>query len=493
MSRPRPPAPHLRDLLAETEGAPHDEYASIDPNDMPDRLGHVVPRSEAWRDHLVRKEQRAKNGPGTVVVTSPIAANVATYLRHHPKWAGVVAYDEFRECTVCLRPPPWHDEDRPSRVEAGAWTDGDTPRLRAWLVRTDGLDVPLSEVEQGLAMAADLRRVHPVRDYLTALAWDGVKRIDTWLSAYAGTVDTLYERGVGSRWLISAVARIFEPGCQVDCTLILEGRTGLGKTSAFRELVPVPEWYADSGIDVTNKDSFDALRAVWIYGLDELDSLRKGDVTRWKNFLTAIRDHYRPPYGHRAKDFLRQNVFGGTTNEEEYFVDRTGNRRFWPVRVTREVDRVALVRDRDQLWAEAVYEYRAGTKWYVDLPGLRELCESQQAERLQRDPWVELIAEWLLAPATRETSSDGGYQQTRLVPLDLRDGVSVAEVLEHCLHVRRADIIPHHQQRVGAALRDLGYVRTRPHREHGDAGRAYRYVRAAVDMPSAVADHEADD
>jgi putative DNA primase/helicase len=465
----------LQRELAETEGEPSDEHASIAAGEIPDRHGRVTSVDNAWRHHLVTRE--TKQG----VVTSPIAANVSTYLRHHPRWRDVVAYDEFRETVITTRPPPWDSEDAPTSVEPGVWGDADTGRLRAWLARTDGLEFPLAEVDQGLALAADTRRVHPVREYLDGLVWDGVERLPSWLVTYCGANDSLYERGVGVRWPISAVARIFAPGCQVDCVLVLEGQTGAGKTSAFRELVPVSEWYSDTPLDLANKDALDNLRAVWIYGLDELDSLRKGEVTKVKNFITSRRDHYRPPYAHRARDFLRQNVFGGTTNEDEYLIDRTGNRRFWPVRVAPSVDWQGIARDRDQLWAEAVHRYRAGEPWHVDTAGLRTLCEAQQTERVQQDPWVEMIAAWLRAPVTRETVTDGGYTRTVITPLELQDGVTTGDVLENCLHVRRADIEVRQSMRTARCLRELGYVVRRHHRSDGD--RARRYVPAPAPPP----------
>jgi predicted P-loop ATPase len=468
MRRP-PPSTRLADELADTEGEPEYEHAQLDGDELPGHGLRTVSSEQAWRLKIVTKELR-----DGAVVTCPIAANVATYLRHHPDWTGVVAYDEFRETIVTLSPPPWSAEDAPANVEAGVWGDGDSSRLRAWLVRVEGVDVPLSEVEQGLQLAADTNRVHPVRAYLDGLVWDGVPRLDAWLVTYVGAPDTLYERGIGPRWMISAVARIFEPGCQVDCVLVLEGQTGAGKTSAFRELVPAAEWYSDTSLDLSNKDSLDNLRSIWIYGLDELDSLRKGEVTRVKNFITARRDHYRPPYAKRARDFLRQNVFGGTTNEDQYLIDRTGNRRFLPVLAAPKVDWQGIARDRDQLWAEAVTRYRAGEVWHIDTPGLRALCVAHQEERVQADPWLEMIVSWLRAPSTRVTETNGGYTQTTLVPLDLRDGVTTAEVLEHCLHVRRADVDQRQSMRVGACLRELGYERER--RTVGGE-RSYRYLR----------------
>jgi len=459
MSRKDPPSQHLRDLAAQVEGEPDDEYASIPPDEMNGNHGRTIAAAAAWRLHLCTRE--VKMGDAYIEIVKPIAANVTTILRHHPQWVGVVAYDEFREAIVSLKAPPWDPEDAPATIVAGEWSDADSCRLIAWLARHERLDVPDKAAEAGLSVAAHANVIHPVRDYLRGLVWDGTPRLATMLPVLFGTAQGLYEEGVGTRWMISCVARIMNPGCQVDCTMILEGATGRGKTSAFRALVPDPSWYADSGIDVGDKDSYGALRAVWIYGLDELDSLRKGEVTRIKNFLTATRDHYRPPYAKRARDFLRQNVFGGTTNETEYLIDRTGNRRFWPVRVDQNVDVAGIVAARDQLWAEALHRYREGEPWHVDTPGFRTLCEAQQAERLQEDPWTPMVIGWIKSPKT----GDGP-------PLDLRNGVATVDVLVYCLQVRRADIETRQSMRVGAILRELGYVRMR-RQEDGERGYVY--------------------
>ena len=58
--------------------------------------------------------------------------------------------------------------------------------------------------------------VHPVRSYLHALNWDRTPQLDTWLARYLGVEDSPYVQAVGSRFLISAVARVEQPGCKVD-------------------------------------------------------------------------------------------------------------------------------------------------------------------------------------------------------------------------------------------------------------------------------------
>jgi putative DNA primase/helicase len=72
--------------------------------------------------------------------------------------------------------------------------------------------------------AARFNPFHPVRAYFDALAWDGVPRLPSWLQVYLHAEDSAYARAIGPRYMTSAVARIYRPGCKVDHMLVLEGR-----------------------------------------------------------------------------------------------------------------------------------------------------------------------------------------------------------------------------------------------------------------------------
>jgi predicted P-loop ATPase len=99
--------------------------------------------------------------------------------------------------------------------------------------------------------------------------------------------------------------------------------------------------------------------SVWIIELSELDSLSHADVARIKAFISRTTDRFRPPYGMRLVESLRQCVFAGTVNHGSYLRDETGGRRFWPVSCGR-IDIESLARDRDQLWAEAKARFESG-------------------------------------------------------------------------------------------------------------------------------------
>src|SRR5260370_40701118 len=118
--------------------------------------------------------------------------------------------------TVALKPTPW------GVVPKGEWTDHDDRLTAEWLQK-QGVLVSVEVAGQAVQTAARDRPFHPVKTYLQRLQWDGVERIPSWLSTYLGAEDTEYSRAVGSRWLISAIARIFRPGAKADCCLILEG------------------------------------------------------------------------------------------------------------------------------------------------------------------------------------------------------------------------------------------------------------------------------
>jgi putative DNA primase/helicase len=464
-----------------------DDVESVPPLRL---VEHPTDRS-AWYSDLIIVTKEIGEGPGKpkrkVRIIPPELANVITVLRRHPSWLGVLAYSQFAETAVYRAPPPWHDVDSPSEKAGDVLSDSDITRIVAWFQRT-WLEVPGVQgarwtvadkiVESAVAIAAEANAFHPVRQYLAGLTWDGTARLDRVLPDYFQTRDGEYERAIGPRWFISAVARVMKPGCQVDCTLILESaKQGEGKSSALRAIVPDATWYADNTLDLSNKDALQALHGVWIYGLDELDSMRKAEVSKVKGFLTQTKDHFRKPFAKRATDHFRQNVFCGTTNETTYFSDPTGNRRFWPVKILRPTDPAIIARDRDQLWAEAHHRYLAGERWHVDTPELRALCEVEQEDRRQQDAWLPIIETWLARPTETTSEPDQfGRPQRHTMPADEPEhGWTLAEVMVHAIGKRPSEIGRPDEMRVAAILTELGYSRRRV--REGAGSRACRYRR----------------
>ena len=395
----------------------------------------------------------------------------------HVDWAGVLLFDAFRDRVVAVDPPMKMDAESPSGL-----SDNDVQLVRAWF-EFHGKKLNAQDVRAAIETVARRRAFNPIQDYLKSLVWDQTARLDRVLPEYFQSPDGPYEHAVGPRWFISLIARAMEPGCQSDCTLILEGDPGIKKTSAFRALMPDPSWYAESSTGVDSKDFYENLRGVWLMSFDELDSLSRGSLTKVKTMLTATRDRYRKSYGHYSDDYPRACGFCGNTNAEQYINDSTGGlgRRIWPVKVLREINTSRIEAARDQLWAEAFARWKSKEPWHVNTTELRALCEDEQEARLEIDGWEEVIIRWLndptkcsRTPVTPEPNSVFKGVQ----PFDASQGVTTADVLEHAIGKLKGQWSPGDPVRIGRILRRIGLKRRQFRHGKSDekSNREWRYM-----------------
>jgi len=403
-----------------------DHLAAVGPQSVLEAIARVDCCGFDWRGEVLRSKPSAGSPQGSIL---PVLASAIAALRHAPEWEGVLSFDEFAYRTVTLTPPPWGGSSGP------AWTDQEDRLTADWLQR-HGILVSVESAGQAVQTVARGRSFHPVRRYLDHLKWDGIERLDHWLSIYLGVEDSAYARAVGARWLISAVARIYQPGAKADCCLILEGPQGIRKSTALRTLAG--EYFTDELADLNSKDAALQTRGVWIIELSELDTLARSEIAAVKAFMSRASDRFRPPYGKRLIESPRQCVFAGTVNHHDYLKDDSGGRRFWPVQCGR-IDVAGLERDRDQLWVEAKAKYSAGATWWLETPELVEAAEGEQTDRYEEDPWIEVIGMWA----------------------ELRETVAVSEVLENCLAKPRAQWTQVDKNRVARCLRRLGWQRYR--------------------------------
>lgn len=364
------------------------------------------PAAPSWREPLAKRKSQP---------------NIRAFL----EWAGV----ELRHDAFAHR-----DE---VRID-GAWRElGDADANRLWLeADACGLDTAETYFRAVIGNEARKTEVHPVRDYLARLRWDGTPRIDGWLIRYVGAADTPLNRAIGRLWLMAAVRRVRSPGVKFDQVLVLEGPQGVGKSSIFAALGGA--WFSD-GLEV----GADAQRVleqttnVWIAELAELAGMSRREAEAVKTFVSRQSDRARPAYARSPVDRARQFVLAGTTNADTYLTDPTGNRRFWPVRVG-TIDLAALQADRDQIWAEAAALEATGASICMDSTLWADAAVEQEA-RVTVDPWEDTLERFL----------------------GRREGRISVEALWDLLDIPGERRNPSLNQRLGLIMRRLGWRPTR--------------------------------
>ncbi len=377
--------------------------------------------------------QRSTNGDGP----RSNLANAMLALRDDPAVSDVFAYDQMMRVAILSRTIP----SKVVQADAADFQprpvqDADVTALQEW-VQLAGLEsLSKDTMHQAVDLRAHERGFHPVRDYLNGVRWDGKPRLKTWLHVYFGAERNSYTEGIGTMFLIAMVARVFDPGCKADYMLILEGEQGIRKSTACAILGG--DWFSDNLPDIRSagKDVAQHLNGRWLIEVAEMSALDKTEAAALKAFITRTTERYRPSFGRKEVIEPRQCVFMGTTNKRAYLRDETGGRRFWPVLVEK-ADTDALIRDRDQLFAEATHLYRKGVTWWPTQTFEAEHITPQQESRYEADAWEGLV---------------GSY-------LEHKTSVTVHEVAKEALYIETPKLGTAEQRRITAILERVGWRR----------------------------------
>lgn len=415
--------------------------------------GEIEPT--AWRSALIKS-------PETGAIKA-VRENVVLALQCLPETKGKIAFNEFTNNVVKLADMPWGSP-------AGEWSEVDELLMGEWLCRKHWLpSMAQTTLVEATRMVAHRHQYHPVRKYLQGLKWDGQARLNDWLIVAA--VDkpeqlpgktAKYLRRVGAWFLMGMVARAMRPGCKFDYMPILEGEQGMRKSTVLNVLAG--EWFADTGFVLGDKDTLQMLQGRWLYEISELDAMARAEVTKIKAFVASKEDWYRASFDKRPKKYPRQLVFAGTTNEHQYLVDPTGNRRFWPVEVTRVIDTDWVAASRDQLFAEAWARVQQGERYFPTQREELELFLPQQRQRMVESAIEIKLLDYLV------NHNEGSLKTSaQIVELLGAIGIDLSKLGPGRFHEKQA----------GAALRKFGWVRQRLSSRKGDQKgyRPWAYVR----------------
>lgn len=342
--------------------------------------GNTLPASGFWADALVKSDKTGTLKPS-------VTKNWALMLENEAEMQDVLAYDEFAGRVVLMRAPPWADQS--DEWKPRGITDVDISRIIEWL-ETRHMTPKFSNIAPVIERVARVQSFHPVRDYLASLPeWDGVPRLNEWLETYAGVEATPLTQAFARKVLCAAVRRVREPGCKFDHVLVLNGPENLGKSRLIRALCPDGHWFGDQlRIGSDAKTVIEQSAGKWLIEMAEMIGAGRREVEAVKHFVTTQSDRARKAYARTETEVQRQFVLFGTSNEKRFLTSLTGNRRFWVVDAGK-ADVEALVKARDQLWAEAV-DAEPGEALYLE-GDLYALNTAANGEKIDYGAWSDLL------------------------------------------------------------------------------------------------------
>ncbi|WP_414045098.1 VapE domain-containing protein [Macrococcus equi] len=266
---------------------------------------------------------------------------------------GLFGVDERTDAIIYLKDPPWNVNKR--ALEQIFDIKNDISLINNYINYNYNFQNK-SLVKDFVLNEAIQNYIHPVRTYLENIKWDGMKRLETLFIDYIHTEDNQFIKSVTKKTLIGAVAKIYNPGHAHDTTIIFSGKQGCGKSLILKKLAG--KWFNDSFDSFKGDEAYIKMAKSWIIELSELTAYNNSGIERIKQVLTSTTDNYRDKYAGQSKGHIRDCIFFGTTNEETFLKDETGNRRFIPIKVgvnkTNELNVHDLTQEIvDQVWAEA--------------------------------------------------------------------------------------------------------------------------------------------
>lgn len=417
------------------------------------------PRQEALQD-LYRALMTRTTATGKEVVIDN-AHNLSLILTMHPDIRDCFAFNNFNGYPFLMAPIPGGlCVESAESHEPRLLRDTDYTAVQRWVqASVPGFEkTNLQGVTKAVDETCEARRFDPLRNWVERCAknWDGQYRTkDLFAKYFVADEQNAYSDELGEVTMMCLVLRALEPGAAQRLVPVLQGSQGIGKSRGLAALCPQEEWFTDELKNIGSKDTQDIIRLKFVVELGEMAVSKKTDRDALKAFLTRTHETFREAYGRRTQVFPRRCMFWGTTNEDSYLRDPTGNTRFYPIKIV-SVDVEAIKRDRDLLIGEAVQLLREcrdqGRDWWELSPEARVHLEKAREDAEDAEPWLPIVAAFVdgleeicagmimddqWAPKTSENS---GFGRLRL-------GLSIP----------KAQRTSHHARRISGILQKLGW------------------------------------
>ncbi|CAJ0877806.1 hypothetical protein R20233_02360 [Ralstonia sp. LMG 32965] len=389
-----------------------------------------------------------RNKAGEVL---PSKENITMALRRPDLCGWQLRHDVFRD--EIMLASPGADDWRPFKD-----TDYTALCIRLERGQQGFKDIARERIRETVAYVAEAAPFDSASHWLSLQRWDGTHRVERFLIDYFGAEDTPYTRAVGLYFWTAIAGRVLQPGIKADMVPVAVGAQGTMKSSTVAAIVPAPDFFLE--LDLSSKDDDQArlMRGKLVIELGELKGLRAREMEQVKAFITRTHENWVPKFREMAVSYARRGMFFGTTNKDEFLADETGHRRWLPFKAG-VCNPDAVIRDREQLWAEARDLFNtSGVQWQA----AEELARAEHAQFVVRDAWEEIVEKWLT-----EEPMEGGRSSD--------NPITAVDALRGAIGMRGENITQGVKDRMARVLKELGFVQIRA---YVDGKRVRAYVRA---------------
>ena len=307
--------------------------------------------------------------------------NIEKILEKDPMLKGTFRFNEFTTEIDVVKP------NSKLMFKTGQLVDAYVDQIASYIENNQkyGVLFDNKKIRSAITVVAMRHRYNPVIDYFDDAykSWDHEERLNHIMGDYLGVEETSVTQLITKLFFIGAVAKAHNPKTKFDFVLDLVGGQGAGKTTFLQKIAPLG-YYTDQFSTFDNKDDYAVMRRALIINDDEMTATNNASFEILKKFITLQEFEYRKPYGHQAERFDKNFVMARTTNELYYLKDKTGERRFLPLHVSKSRQKHHPVTDLTddyvkQCWGEAMQLYKDGFSFALTSEQEEKLDEHRQS------------------------------------------------------------------------------------------------------------------
>lgn len=346
----------------------------------------VVPFDKKNAEKLSRLTSLEENNWGFKTdkngrIKSNSLVNIEIILENDPVLKGTFQFNEFTTEIDVVKP-----NDK-LMFKTGQLVDAYVDQIASYIEDNSDYGVLFDnkKIRSAITVVAMRHRYNPILDYFNEAykSWDHKERLGYIMGDYLGVEEDLVTQLITKLFFVGAVAKAHDPKTKFDFVLDLVGGQGAGKTTFLQKIAPLG-YYTDQFSTFDNKDDYAVMRRALIINDDEMTATNNASFEILKKFITLQEFEYRKPYGHQAERFAKNFVMARTTNELYYLKDKTGERRFLPLHVSKSRQKHHPVTDLTddyvkQCWGEAMKLYKDGFSFALTNEQEEELDEHRQS------------------------------------------------------------------------------------------------------------------